>query len=390
MQSAAFSSMRHLPSLAPMMLLSLLIFIFVAVLALIASGCTSAAQFNGEGIEKQKANTTKGLFNEKAQLNDDLGRLAELMRKRQGGSLDSDYPIGPGDVLEISVAGLEEIKLISERVTGEGTISLPFVGTVKAAGMTDKSLREEIRHRLAENYVRDPQVSLLVKEFRSRQVAVIGAVNKPGLYNLSSSADTLLGAISQAGGMRPEAAERILFIPAEAADPDKAKEVVAALPAQLVRQDPAPMILKNADPIVISLDSVTRNGTEQYLHIPARPGDIIMVPGAGEVLVQGWVEKPGSYKITPGLTVLGAVASAGGAMYPADTGAIELIRTDRQGQKTSFIADLDAIKSGRQPDMPLREGDVIEVTSSGPKLVAYGIYRFFTTIMHVGASVPVR
>jgi polysaccharide export outer membrane protein len=278
------------------------------------------------------------------------------MRKRTEVSLNSDYPIGPGDVLEISVAGLEEIKLISERVTGEGTISLPLVGVVKAAGMTDKFLREEIRRRLAENYVRDPQVSLLVKEFRSRQVAVIGAVNKPGLYNLSSSADTLLGAISQAGGMRPEAAERILFIPAEAADPDEAKQVAAALPAQLVRQDPAPMILKNADPIVISLDSVTRNGTEQYLHIPARPGDIIMVPGAGEVLVQGWDKTPGSNKITSGLTVLSAVVSARGAMYPPDTGAIEFILSDREGQKASFIAALDAIKSGRQPDLPVREG----------------------------------
>jgi len=148
--------------------------------------------------------------------------------------------------------------------------------------------------------------------------------------------------------------------------------------------------LKNVDPIVISLDSIHRNNNERFLQMPARAGDIIMVPGGGEVLVQGWVEKPGSYKITSGLTVLGAVAAAGGPMFPADTGSVEVIRTDKSGRKTSFVADLDSIKSGAQPDLSIREGDVIDVGSSSPKLVAYGIYRFFSSIMSVGASIPIR
>ena len=322
--------------------------------------------------------------------NNDLERLAQLWERRRRESLASDYPIGPGDVIEISVPGMEEIKIITQRVTGEGTISLPFVGVINASGMTEKELREEIRRRLETNYMRNPQVSLFVNEFRSRQVAVIGAVQKPGLYNLASSADTVLGMISQAGGMKPDAAERILFVPAEPADYAKAKEVIDSLPAELVSQDPSPLILKNVSPIVISLDSIHRSGNEIYLSIPARPGDTIMVPGGGEVLVQGWVEKPGAYKITPRLTVLGAVAAAGGALFPADTDSVELIRTSNQGQKTSFVTNLDAIKAGKQPDLPLREGDVIDVSSSSPKLAAYGVYRFFTSIMSVGASIPVR
>ena len=106
-------------------------------------------------------------------------------------------------MIEINVAGVEEIRNISERVTGDETISLPFVGMVNTKGMTDKALRSEIRRRLETNYVRNPQVSLFVKEFRSRQVAVIGAVQKPGLYNLASSADTILSMISQAAA-RPQ------------------------------------------------------------------------------------------------------------------------------------------------------------------------------------------
>src|SRR5437016_10809598 len=113
------------------------------------------------------------------------------------------------------------------------------------------------------------------------------------------------------------------------------------MPVQLLSQDPSPLILKNVDPIVINLDSVNRSGNQRYLNMPALPGDIIMVPGGGEVLVQGWVEKPGAYKITSGLTVLGAVAAAGGPLFPADTGSVELIRTNHQGQKTSSVANLD-------------------------------------------------
>jgi polysaccharide biosynthesis/export protein len=357
------------------------------------TGCSAVNSPAVDKTDATKVDIAQAAKASQSKENNDLERLAQLWEQRRRENLASDYPIGPGDVIEISVPGMEEIKVITQRVTGEGTISLPFVGVINASGMTDKELRDEIRRRLETNYMRNPQVSLFVKEFRSRQVAVIGAVQKPGLYNLASSADTVLGMISQAGGVTAAgAAERILFIPAEPVDAEKAKEVVASLPAQLVSQDPSPLILKNVDPIVISLDGINRSGNEKYLNMPARPGDIIMVPGGGEVLVQGWVGKPGAYKITSGLTILGAVAAAGGAVFPADRDSVELIRTNNQGQKTSFIANLDSIKSGDQPDLPLREGDVIDVVSSGPRLVAYGAYKFFTSIMSigVGASIPVR
>lgn len=357
---------------------------------LMAAGCSAVDPKPGGTVSGEKVSTSTAHSQETVKANNDLERLAALWEKRQKENIGSDYPIGPGDVIELNVPGMDEIKNMSERINGDGTLSLPFAGVIKVSGMTEKALREEIRRRLEEKYMRNPQINLFVKEFRSRQVAVIGNVQKPGLYNLASYSDTLLNMISQAGGMKVEAAERILFVPAEPVDAEQAKKVVQSLPAEVVKQDPSPLILKNVEPININLDSLSRGKYERYLQMPARAGDIIMVPGGGEVLVQGWVEKPGSYKITPGLTILGAVAAAGGAGFPADTGSVELIRTDKQGKKTSVVADLDAIKTGAQPDLSIREGDVIDVTSTGPKLVAYGFYRFFTTIMHVGASVPVR
>jgi polysaccharide export outer membrane protein len=357
-------------------------------LFLLLNGCSATAPQSPTSAKTTELDTANALQVSRAQENNDLVRLTSLWEQRKRERSTSDYPIGPGDVIEINVAGVDEIKNVSERVTAEETISLPFVGVINTRGLTDKTLRAEIRRRLETNYVRNPQVSLFVKEFRSRQVAVIGAVQKPGLYNLASPADTVMSMISQAGGMRADAAERILFIPAERADPEKAKEVVDSLPVQLVKQNPTPLILKSVDPIVIKLDSVNISGNEMYLNMPALPGDVVMVPGGGEVLIQGWVEKPGAYKITPGLTILGAVAAAGGPSFPADKGTVELIRTDNRGQKSSFIADLDAIKAGKQSDLALREGDVIDVSSSSPKLVAYGLYRLFTTFIHVGASIP--
>jgi polysaccharide export outer membrane protein len=340
------------------------------------------------GIEKP--DNGSGVFAADPQQTNDLERLARLSQKRRQEALVGDYPIGAGDVLQVSVTGMDELKDHTVRVTGEGTISLPFVGILNVAGVTDRALREEIRRRLQANYMHDPHVSLFVKEFRSRQVAVVGAVQKPGLYSLASGADTIFDMISQAGGMTATAAERILLIPADPAEPETAKALAAALPAQVVSQDPSPLILKDVDPIVINTNTLIRGGHQAYLALPARPGDVIMVPGGGDVLIQGWITKPGAYRISPGLSLLGAVAAAGGPMFPADTGSVKIIRTNKHGEKTFFSANLDSIQSGEERDLPLQEGDVIDVSSTAPKLVAWGFYRVFSTMFQVGAhaSIP--
>jgi polysaccharide export outer membrane protein len=291
-------------------------------------------------------------------------------------------------VLEISVPDMEELSSRTVRVARDGTVTLPFIGLVKTTGLTEQQLVAELRRRLEERYMYDPQVNLFVREYRSRQVAVIGAVEKPGLYSLSSETETILDLLSQAGGMKNDAAAHINFVPAEPVDSGQAAQLASLLPIGLRDDGRSPLLIKKTDPLVIDLKSLAKGGNQIYLSLPVRPGDVIMVPGAGEVLIQGWVEKPGSYRVTPGLTVLGAVAAAGGSLFAADTGSIKIVRINKDGEKVFLDVNLEKIKHGEEVDIPLQEGDVIDVASSTAKLVPYGLYRFFSTVVHVGASAP--
>ncbi len=307
----------------------------------------------------------------------DLTRLSRLWREREDNGSGSDYPIGPGDVLEIKVPDMDELKDATVRVSGDGELMLPTVGTLRADGMTEKDLEAEIR-RCLEKYLVNPQFSLFVKDYRSRQVAVVGAVAKPGLYDLTSTRDTVLNVLSQAGGRTADAAQRILLLPSEkATTPEGGVELASttaehgpSLEQTMAAGTDAGTLVNGKDPIVLDLRSLDRGSNHIYLSLPARPGDVIFVPDAGEVFVQGWVNKPGDYKISPGLTVQGAVGAAGGPMFAADTKEVHVIRIARSGEKVTLPLDLDST------DMPVQEGDVVNVPYSAAKILPYGVVSF--------------
>jgi polysaccharide export outer membrane protein len=282
---------------------------------------------------------------------------------------------------------MEELKDRTVRVTAEGTILLPFIGRVQVAGLTEAELAEQLRPRL-QDYLRNPRVFIFVKEYNSRQVAVLGAVTRPGLYNLTSGSENILDMVSRAGGILPEAEPRIHLIPTEPLKGDAVKEVVSTLPIGLVPKDPASTILRKTDPILIDVRELSYGGHQAYLSLPVRPGDTIMVPGGAQILVEGWVEKPGAFKMSPGLTVTGAVAAAGGALYAADKSTVKVIRPIRDGKKVSLTADLEKIKNGEMSDISLQGGDIVQVSSSSLKLVPYGIYHLFSNVIRIGAGVP--
>ena len=141
----------------------------------------------------------------------DRQRLQELWDKRTSDSLGSDFTLGPGDVINISVP-LEQLQQREVRVSPRDTITLPLAGVVDVKGMTEQKLTDTLRERLSK-YMYDPPISLFVSHYGSREVAVMGAVAKPDLYTLASGSDTLMGMISKAGGMTSDAAAKVVFVP---------------------------------------------------------------------------------------------------------------------------------------------------------------------------------
>jgi polysaccharide export outer membrane protein len=281
-------------------------------------------------------------------------------------------------MLEISVPNIEELKRCDFQVSGNGTALLPTIGEIQIGGLTEQEVQS------LDKYLVNPQFNLVVRRYRSRQVAVAGAVTKPGLYELKTTNDTILDVLDQAGGPGKDAAENVLLMPASSAPPlDGPKGGAPSQPVpdleQTLSLGEVGSLMRENDPIVINLRALDRGDSRAYLSMPARPGDVIFVPEAGEVMVQGWVSKPGDYKITPGLTVQGAVAAAGGPMFAADTGSARLIRNTKNGEKVTTVVNVE------DANMPVREGDVIDVPYSTAKVVPYGVA---TLIEHVGVGFP--
>jgi protein involved in polysaccharide export with SLBB domain len=370
----------------PIYILSVLIFFLTTVIW--NSSCGRAfdsvrddRDAPGSSIAKESSTTPSPADISK---NRDLEKLAKLWRERTQEKTVSDYPIGVGDVLEISVPAIEELRSRIVRVSGDGTISLPFVGKFVVTGMTEEQLRERVVE-LLKKYMYDPRVAIFVKEYHSRQVAVLGAVFKPGLYSMNSGGDTILDMLSQAGGITSGADPRLYFIPAESVGEGQVEKIAATLSDPTIKQDAAGL-LNRADPILVDLKELALGGYQQYLSLAVRPGDLIIVPGGGQILVEGWVDKPGAYGVTPGLTVTGIVAAAGGLLYPADDTAVRIIRNERGGKRALLTADLGKIKNGESSDIALQGGDIVEVAATTARLVPYGVYQFLSSIIKIGVN----
>jgi protein involved in polysaccharide export with SLBB domain len=367
----------------------------LALLGLVINSCATSGGSQamvdpaGSGLQRDPQNTP--------------GHLSELIAARNRDTFADTFTIGPGDLLEVSVPDAPELRDQTVRVSTDGTISLPLTGTLNAAGLTEEELRAALRKRIAK-YVKDPDVKLFVKQYYSRQVAVTGMVQKPGVYTLESRTETLLGVLGQAGGLAENASHQILFIPNVSGRSDatgladlaanlgrgpvsnaddiggtsgqrlSAEKPERLVPAKLevhqpINGQPGPPSMLEQD------NAISINLTDQALsEIPVRPGDVIIVPAVGEVMVQGWVVNPGAFKITPGMTALGAIGAAGGPMFSSSA---ELLRLGPEGTKIRMPIDLSRVRSGEEADVAVQSGDVVIVNPSIVGSVPYGIYTLF-------------
>jgi polysaccharide export outer membrane protein len=251
---------------------------------------------------------------------------------------DPAYRVGPRDLLSIRVD--EDPKLNGDRrVSEDGTVNLPLIGDVPVVGKTPGEITQVVKKLLEDKYMQRASVDVQVTEFRSRPIAVIGAVKQPG--NLGFSGHwTVLEALTAAGGLS-ENHGNVVYI--------------------LRRADNG-----LSDQVTIDLDDLLVRG-DQRLNIPIFANDLINVPVTIDVTVYclGEVARPGAlaFKSNERITVLTAIAHAGGLTDRA-SGRILVKRGGHTDGPAEITADYKKILAGREPDVDLRQGDVIVVKES--------------------------
>jgi polysaccharide biosynthesis/export protein len=308
--------------------------------------------------------------------------MMELWRERSEGA-HGDYPLGPGDEIVISVPEIDELQNQHMRVGQDGTISMPLVGTVDVGGVDETQARDMIQQRLSK-FMKDPRLEMYVDRYRSRGVAVAGAVQKPGVYDLASFGDSLDDMLAMAGGLTNTSAQHAIFLPAGISEGEAA--AVSAAPDAAPGLTPI-SVPSNGHDAAGASDTLNRritivipfgrDGDTGCLNMPARPGDVIVIPAAGAVTVEGWVQNPGSFPINPGMTVLGAVTAAGGALFSWHA---EVMRTDENGSRVVKEFSLTDLQNGTETDIPVESGDVVLVQKSALGAIPYGLYEIFNKI----------
>ena len=297
-----------------------------------------------------------------------------IWRERSSGNVRTEPCLGPGDLLEISVFRWPDLQNFRTRVSSTGNISLPLLGSMHVAGMTESELRDRIAGGLKQSIMRDPQVSVFVAEYVSQQVSVTGAVSRPGLIGLSRDHRTVSDMISEAGGFDEHAGGHILLYPARHSSCGEATR-------------PSVQQVASVEPIGIDINEQYADAHSNPLLLPVVAGDAIVV-NRGRYSVDGWVKTPGAYDIAPGMTAMGGISAAGGAVFAGDLEHVAVWRPQRGGTKKKIEVDMTKVESGEGKDVTLQAGDVIEVPASAVKMVPYSAYWMLTTVVRVGASVP--
>ena len=285
-----------------------------------------------------------------------------------------DYAVGPEDLLDITFFGQDELNR-EVRVNGQGEITMPLVGSVAVSGLSPKEVEARLIKRYQEGrFIREPQITVLVKEYRHQRVMVTGAVVNPGSYEMIGPR-TLLEMLGKAGGLSEKAGDVVQVIRHQSA-PHLARAAKAA-----AAQPFAP----GAETIVIDLHRLLLGGALE-LNILIQSGDVIHVPHALSAYVLGAVRKPGQVPLKEKLTVTQAVSLAQGVDPLLGANRVSVIRFGEGGQRQTIQVNLDGVISGREQDVVLRENDIVFVHESGFRRFLYN----FKSLMPgaIGASIP--
>ena len=249
---------------------------------------------------------------------------------------DSSLVIGPGDELDVTIYGAPDLSGHT-RVGSDGNISLPLVGYVRIAGLSSDQAQQAISEQLQQkNIVKEPQVSVFVKEYTNSEISVAGEVAKPGVFSVLGP-HRLLDVLEAAGGLTEKASNTITI----------SHRKSDQLTTIHLSDDPAQMARANVE---------------------LRPGDTVVVPQAGIVYVLGEVNKPGGYALNSsgGVTLLQVLAAAGGPTHLAAVSGTKMVRRTPSGLKEISVPMKDLLRA-KATDIPMNPGDIVYVPSSKVK-----------------------
>lgn len=264
---------------------------------------------------------------------------------------DDRYRIGPGDVLDVRIYNRPQLSRDAVRVEGNGMIRMPLIeGEIQAACLTEGELAKEIATRYAK-YYRNLQVDIFVKEYQSRQVAIIGAVNEQGRFQLQRRI-RLLELLTYAKGPSARAGQTINVVHStapsfcKAANDDEVAAFTSYKLSDTLQGDP------RANPYLES-------------------GDVVTIPDADQVYVVGNVVMPLTIPLNEPITVSRAIAMAGGTRQDTKKDKIRIVRQEAGASaKKEMIVDLSAIEKRQAEDIQLLPNDIVDVpTSAGRSLL---------------------
>lgn len=243
------------------------------------------------------------------------------------------YRIGPSDLLEIKVFQAEELSR-QVRVDQRGNITLPLMGTIQAAGLSQGELEKRLADLMGRNLLQNPQVSVFIKEFTAQRVTVEGEVNKQGVYPITGDV-SVLQAIAMAGGLDEfAAADKVVLFRKQSNGVQSYSVDLNAIRNGLAR-DP---LLKNEDRIVVQRH-------EQ------------------RVTVDGEVVKPGVFPYKEQITIMQAIAMAQGLSNLAAPEKIVVFRREN-GVENAYSVNLKEIRAGKAQDPLVQSDDRIVVQRS--------------------------
>lgn len=257
----------------------------------------------------------------------------------------------PADVVDVVVLG--QPTLSGDFVLDKGGgINYPLIGRVEAAGLSPADLAKKLQSLLGAGFIKRPEVSVRVKEYRSRPVLVLGEVVRPGIYSLKGDR-SVLTILSDAGGLTVNAGHEFLVARPPEGSESAAIEQFSSMPlvpglSDAVRLPDAdelpPGAIKGSDVFRASFRELMKGNAEQNVILEG--GDTVFVPRAAQIFVTGQAARPAAFKYVDGMTVQDALQLAGGI---SDRGSIKRLKIVRfeAGKRREIKAELlDLLKPG--------------------------------------------